>query len=244
VGLLDGRFALVTGASRGIGRAIATLFAREGARVALTARDAGLLRRVEQSLAGEGHCVVPADLSSRSQIDGLAERVIRASEGSIDIVVNNASILGPRRLLSECSVEEFHDTLTVNLLAIFHLTSQLIPSLSASGNGSIINVTSTVGREARAEWGPYAVSKFGVEALTQTWAIELQPSGIRVNAVNPGGTRTQMRAEAVPDEDPSTLPAPDAIAPIFLWLASDLSRDVNGQSLDAREWSWPGESAT
>lgn len=239
MGALDGRTALVTGASRGIGRAVAALFAHEGARVLLTARDAGLLRGVAEALPGEGHRVIPADLSSRDQIDHLANRVTAECDGRLDILVNNASILGPRRLLSECSVEEFTETLCVNLIAIFELTSRLIPALVAAGRGSIINVSSTVGREGRATWGAYSVSKFGVESLTQTWAAELAAQGVRVNAVNPGGTRTQMRAEALPDEDPSTLPPPEEIAPVFLWLASDASEEVTGQSLDAREWRRP-----
>ncbi len=239
MGALDSRTALVTGASRGIGRAVAALFAHEGARVLLTARDAGLLRGVAEGLPGEGHRVIPADLSSHDQIDHLANRVTAECDGRLDVLVNNASILGPRRLLSECSVEEFTETLCVNLIAIFELTSRLIPALVAGGRGSIINVSSTVGREGRATWGAYSVSKFGVESLTQTWAAELAAQGVRVNAVNPGGTRTQMRAEALPDEDPSTLPPPEEIAPVFLWLASDASEEVTGQSLDAREWRRP-----
>jgi NAD(P)-dependent dehydrogenase (short-subunit alcohol dehydrogenase family) len=243
VNLLAGRSVLVTGSSRGIGRAVAELFAREGARVALTARDAGLLRRVAQSLAGEGHVTIPADLASPDQTTRLADQVLAWCGGRLDVLVNNASVLGPMRPSEQISAEGFAAVLRVNLTAVFELTTRLIPAL-ANAKGSIINVTSSVGREGRALWGPYAASKAGLENLTQTWAEELRERGVRVNAVNPGGTRTRMRSEAHPEEDPSAVPSPEEVAPIFLWLACDQSREVTGRSFDARGWKWPeGETA-
>lgn len=232
---LADRFALVTGASRGIGRAVAELFAREGARVALTARDAGLLRRVLQGLAGEGHGAFPADLASPDQTARLAEEVVAWCGGRLHVLVNNASVLGPLRPTVEIGAEEFAATVRVNLCAPWELTARLIPALSAGGGGSIINTTSSVARRGRALWGPYAATKAALENLTQTWAEELAPRGIRVNAVNPGGTRTRMRAAAHPEEDPARVPPPEAIAPVFLWLAADESRGVTGQSIDAQE---------
>jgi NAD(P)-dependent dehydrogenase (short-subunit alcohol dehydrogenase family) len=108
--------------------------------------------------------------------------------------------------------------------------------MNACGEGSIINVSSGVGRIRKPRWGAYAASKFGLEGLTQILAAELQPLHIRVNAVNPGGTRTTMRAAAYPEEDPLTLPTPEEITPVFVYLASDASRDVTGQSLEARDF--------
>lgn len=120
------------------------------------------------------------------------------------------------------------------------MTQEVLKGMTAQRGGSIINVSSGVGRAGRARWGAYAVSKFGVEGLTQVLAEEVKELGIRVNAVNPGPTRTQMRADAYPDEDPMTLPVPDTIVPAFIYLASDDSIGVTGQSLEARDWLKPG----
>jgi len=113
---------------------------------------------------------------------------------------------------------------------------EVLPIMLAKRSGSIINVTSGVGRRGKARWGAYAVSKAGLEALTQVLADEVKDGGVRVNAVNPAATKTAMRAQAYPAEDPETLPTPEQIVPIFLYLASDDSAAVNGQSLDAQDW--------
>jgi len=126
--------------------------------------------------------------------------------------------------------------MAVNLNGPFFVIKACLPLMTAGGEGSIINVSSGVGRIGKPRWGAYAASKFGLEGLTQVLAAELQPLHIRVNAVNPGGTRTTMRAAAYPEEDPLTLATPEEITPVFVYLASDASRDVTGQSLEARDF--------
>lgn len=237
MGQLEGRTALITGASRGIGRAVAELFAREGARVALTARDAGLLRRVCLALPGKGHAVIPADLASPGQVARLAGQTKAWCGGVLDILVNNASVLGPLRPCVEIRAEEFAAVLQVNLTAVFDLTTRLIPLLESSRHAVILNVTSSAGRVGRASWGPYSASKFGIESLTQTWAQELAPRGIRTVAINPGGTRTRMRAEAHPEEDPKTVPPPEEVARAFLAAAIQQNLE-SGSSFDARDPGW------
>jgi NAD(P)-dependent dehydrogenase (short-subunit alcohol dehydrogenase family) len=126
--------------------------------------------------------------------------------------------------------------LRVNLTGIFLMTRAVLPSMLARRAGSIINVTSGVGRRGKARWGAYAVTKAAVENFTQVLADEVKEFQIRVNAVNPAATRTTMRAAAYPAEDPLTLPTAEEIVPVFLYLASDASATITGQSLDARDW--------
>ncbi|MEE8298101.1 MAG: SDR family NAD(P)-dependent oxidoreductase, partial [Thermodesulfobacteriota bacterium] len=128
------------------------------------------------------------------------------------------------------------EVIQINLNAQFFVTKALLPLLIKSEHSSIINVSSSVGRKGKKEWGAYAASKFGVEALTQVLAHEMEDTNVRVNSVNPGGTRTDMRAGAYPDEDPNTLPTPLDISPVFVYLASDESMDINGQEFTARDW--------
>ena len=236
-GLLAGRVALITGASQGIGHAVAAAFGSAGAALALCARRPGPLERVVAALTGQGADVLglPADVGRPADIAALAEAV-RRRFGRLHVLVNNASLLGPMVPLAEYPPEAWETVLAVNLTGPFLLTRACLPLLRAAGGGSVINVSSGVGRAARKGWGAYAVSKFGLEGLTQVLADELREEGIRVNAVNPGGTRTAMRAVAVPGEEPGTLPTPEAITPVFLYLASEASREVTGKSLDARDW--------
>lgn len=236
-GLLTGRVALITGASQGIGHAVAAAFAREGAALILCARRPEPLERVAAALRGRGVEVlaIPADVGRAADITALAEAV-RRRFGRLHVLVNNASVLGPMVPLAEYPPDAWDTVLAVNLTGPFLLTRACLPLLRAAGGGSVINVSSGVGRAGRKGWGAYAVSKFGLEGLTQILADELREEGIRVNAVNPGGTRTAMRAAAVPGEDPATLPTPEDITPVFLYLASEASREVTGKSLDARDW--------
>jgi NAD(P)-dependent dehydrogenase (short-subunit alcohol dehydrogenase family) len=234
---LKGKAALITGASRGIGLGIARAFTREGASVFLCARGEGALREAARDLEGTGAIVGyrAADVSNAES----AERLVASALGrfpDLEILVNNASILGKRAPIAELDVPTWDEVLRVNTSSLFYVTRPLIPRLVARGSGSIINVSSSVGRKGKANWGAYAVSKFGLEGFTQVLAAELEASGVRVNSVNPGATRTDMRAEAYPEEDPESLPTPDDIAEIFIHLASDESRSVTGQTFEARDY--------
>lgn len=234
---LEGKVALVTGASQGIGKAVAGAFAREGAEVIVTARGRERLEAAAQEIRKAGGRVVPlqADVADRRQVEGLAEEIKRRF-GKLHVLVNNASLLGPRVPLLEYPAEEWERVIAVNLHGPFFVIKGCLPLMVSAGGGSIINVSSGVGRIGKARWGAYAASKFALEGLTQVLAAELQPLHVRVNAVNPGGTRTTMRAAAYPEEDPMTLPTPEQIAPVFVYLASDESRNVTGQSLEARDF--------
>jgi NAD(P)-dependent dehydrogenase (short-subunit alcohol dehydrogenase family) len=235
--MLDGKVALITGASRGLGRAVAMAFAREGARLVLCSRSERDLDAVAQDVqeVGSEAAAFGTDVARPDHV----ERLTRGAEdrfGGIDVVVNNASLLGSRTCLEETPPEEFRQVLEVNLFGAFLVARAAVPLLKARGNGSIINVSSGVGNDARPYWGAYCASKFGLEALTGILAGELEGTGVRVNTVDPGRMRTSMRAAAYPDEDPATLPEPIAITPVFLYLASDRSRGVTGQRFRAPEW--------
>jgi NAD(P)-dependent dehydrogenase (short-subunit alcohol dehydrogenase family) len=234
---LQGKAALITGASRGIGLGLARAFVHEGAAVFLCARGEGALREAARELEGAGATVgyAAADVSEPRSAERLVSSAL-ARFPDLEILVNNASILGKRAPIAELDVATWDEVLRVNTSSLFYVTRPLIPHLVARRGGSIINVSSSVGRKGKANWGAYAVSKFGLEGFTQVLAAELEPSGVRVNSVNPGATRTDMRAEAYPDEDPESLPTPDDIAEIFIHLASDESRSVTGQTFEARDY--------
>jgi NAD(P)-dependent dehydrogenase (short-subunit alcohol dehydrogenase family) len=233
--LLEGRVCLITGSSRGIGLGIARVFANNGAIVTLHGRDKATLRQSLASLPESAkHTYVAADLNTLEGSKKLAERLIRLHE-KLDVLVHSAGILGPKTPLATYPRKDWHEVIQVNLTVPFLLTQEVLPLLRKGDHPSVIFISSGLGRVGRAEWGAYAVSKFGVEGLTQVWADELQGENIRVNAVNPGGTRTRMRAAAYPEENPMILPTPEDIAPVFVWLAR-ADTEMNGQSLEARDW--------
>jgi len=235
--ILLGKVALITGGSRGIGRAIAAAYGRAGARVFICGRNLADVEDAVREIRARG-----------GEIDGLAGDISRAQDvqrivgaalerfGAIDVLVNNASVLGPRETIAEFPLEAWEDVIRINLTGLFLVTHHVLPAMLARRSGSIINVTSGVGRVGKAKWGAYAVSKAGLEGFTQLLAEEVESAAIRVNAVNPAATRTQMRARAYPAEDPMTLPTPDEVVPIFVYLASDASHEITGQSLNARDW--------
>jgi NAD(P)-dependent dehydrogenase (short-subunit alcohol dehydrogenase family) len=234
-GILAERICLITGSSRGIGLGIARVFANSGAIVTLHGRDKATLRQSLASLSEPPkHNYIAADLNTLEGSNKLAERLSRLHE-KLDVLVHSAGILGPITFLANYPRKKWDEVIRINLTAPFILTQELLPLLRKGDHPSVIFISSTLGRVGRAKWGAYAVSKFGVEGLTQVWANELQGENIRVNAVNPGGTRTQMRAAAHPEEDPMILPAPEDIAPVFVWLAR-ADTEINGQSLEARDW--------
>ncbi|MGH7824597.1 MAG: SDR family NAD(P)-dependent oxidoreductase [Candidatus Binatia bacterium] len=234
---LVGRVALVTGASKGIGKAIVSAYAKEGAAVVACARnEAGLnLAVAEMRSVGERVYAVAGDVGNPED----AKRIVRQAQqqfGGIHILVNNASLLGPRVPVAEYPLPAWEEVIRVNLTGPFLMIQETLKIMIPGRRGSIINVSSGVGRTGKARWGAYAVSKFGLEGLTQMLADEVREFGIRANAVNPGPTRTEMRASAYPDEDPMTLPTADHITGVFVYLASDESFEVTGRSFDAGDW--------
>jgi NAD(P)-dependent dehydrogenase (short-subunit alcohol dehydrogenase family) len=232
---LKDKTALITGGSKGIGKGIAKAFLNEGATVIICGRNERDLKRTQDDLSKYGNIsYIKADISKRNQVKLLKSKIERIF-GKLDVLVNNASILGLRKPIIDYDEDIWQETIHINLNAQFFVTKALLPLLMKTNNSSIINVSSSVGRRGKGGWGAYAASKFGLEGLTQVLADELK-SNVRVNSVNPGGTRTEMRAEAYPEEDPETLPTPDDIAPIFVYLASDDSISVTGEAFNARDW--------
>jgi NAD(P)-dependent dehydrogenase (short-subunit alcohol dehydrogenase family) len=234
--ILAGKVALVTGGSRGIGRAIAEAYARAGAKVFICGRNADHLGRAVEQVRGVGVIEgVAGDVGDPLDVERIVQATINRF-GAVHVLVNNASILGPRQPLSHYPIADWSEVLRINLTGIFLMVRAVLPIMLEQRMGSIINLSSGVAKKGRARWGAYAVSKAGVEGLTQVLADEVSASGIRVNTVNPAPTRTEMRVLAYPSEDPLTLPTPDEILPVFLYLASDASAAVSGQSLEARDW--------
>jgi NAD(P)-dependent dehydrogenase (short-subunit alcohol dehydrogenase family) len=218
---LKNRIALITGASRGIGRATARLFAREGAHVLLLARTQKSLEAVDDQIKAEGGTasLIPLDLEDGKTIDALGPSLYERF-GRLDIFVGNAALLGGLRPLTHIDSETWERVLTVNLTANWRLIRTLDPLLRRSDAGRVIFVTSSgVARSGRAYWAPYSVSKAALETLAKTYANETADSPIKVNVVDPGATATNMRAEAYPGEDQTTLQTPDEVADIILRLA-------------------------
>jgi len=233
--LLKDKVALITGASQGLGRALALAFAREGARVVVNARSEDSVRPVagEVEDAGAEVLAVAADVSKGADVERLVGESVERF-GRIDVLVNNAGLLGPRVAIEDYPEDEWRRIIDANLTGPFLVSKATIPYLSEGA--SIINVVSGVSVEGRAEWGAYSVSKFGMEGLNQILAAELAERGVRVNAVDPGGMRTDMRAAAYPEEDPKTRITPEENTAVFLYLASDESKDVTGERFKAQEF--------
>jgi NAD(P)-dependent dehydrogenase (short-subunit alcohol dehydrogenase family) len=233
---LKNKTAMITGGASGLGAALARRFAEEGAAVSICGRRAGALENPCQEIrALGGQCLpVAVDITRPEDIQrwiGLS----KAEFGSIDVFVNNASVLGERVSVEEYPVETWRDVLDVNLTGAFLCAQAIVPELRAT-KGSLINVSSGVGDHGRPYWGAYCVSKNGLEALSEMMAGELEESGIRVNTVDPGSMRTSMRAAAYPDEDPDTLPEPYEITDVFVYLASDRAAHVTGNRFRAKEF--------
>ena len=234
---LLGKVAFVTGGSRGIGRAIAAAYTQAGASVFICGRDQAAVDGAVNELRSNGGDIDGAAGDIGSYDD--AKRLVQCALGrfdTIDVLVNNAGILGPRETIADYPISAWNEVIRINLTGLFLITREVLPIMLARRSGSIINVTSGVGRMGKAKWGAYAVAKAGLEGFTQVLADEVKSLGIRVNSVNPAATRTRMRAAAYPAEDPLTLPTAESITPIFVHLASADSSGVTGQSLSARDW--------
>lgn len=233
---LESKVIMISGASQGLGEALARRFAREGARLSLCARGPEALNTVRDDLRSQGaECLaVSVDVADEEDVAAWVDATL-AEYGRIDALVNNASLLGARVPIADYPLDDWERVVRVNLTGAFLCARAVIPAMRETG-GSIINVSSGVGDHGRPLWGAYSASKNGLEALTQMLAGELKEDGVRANTVDPGSMRTVMRAAAYPDEDPQTLPRPEQVADVFVYLASDRSRDVSGQRFRAKEF--------
>ena len=233
-GRLAGRIALITGASRGIGAAVATRFAAEGARLILTARTVGGLEDADDAVraaGGEPATLVPLDLRNFDQIDQLGASLYERF-GKLDILVGNAGVLGVLSPVAQVPPETWAETLDINLTANWRLIRSLDPLLRQSETGRAIFVTSGAAHKGTAYWGPYAVSKAALEMLVRTYAAEQGKTKVKANLLNPGPIRTRMRKQAFPGEDPTTLRTPEDITDRFVELAA-ADCMLQGEVIDA-----------
>lgn len=238
---LSGKNILITGASQGLGREIALRFAREGAAgLSLVARHADQLNKVRDEIRKIAPkidiVVIEADVSKPRDIERMVATTLAQFKGNLDVLVNNASTIGPSPMpnLLDYPVEDFREVIDTNLIGPFLLIKNALPAMIERG-GSIINVTSDAGQVGYPGWGAYGISKFGLEGMSQTWASELEETGVRVNWVDPGNMNTAMHRAAEPEEDPSEWANPAEVTDVFVFLASDESRDVTGKRFQAQE---------
>lgn len=229
---------LVTGAGDGIGKAAALNYAKCGATVILLGKTVKKLEQVyDQILANGGPepSIVPLDLmgATLQHYEGMAETIL-GEYGKLDGVLFNASVLGNLCPFGQIKEKEYDEVMQVNVRSQFLMIKALLPIIKKSNAASVIFTTSSVGRKGRTFWGSYAVSKFATEGMMQTLADEYKNSSIRFNCINPGGTRTNMRAKAFPAEDPNTLKTAEQLMPTYVYLMSDISRGINGESLDCQ----------
>ncbi|ESW83059.1 SDR family NAD(P)-dependent oxidoreductase [Mesorhizobium sp. M0902] len=224
---LSGRVAVVTGASRGIGYFVARELAAAGAHVIAVARTVGGLEELDDQIkAGGGQAtLVPLDLADMAGIDRLGG-AIHERWGKLDILVANAAVLGVIAPIGHVEAKTFEKVMTINVTATWRLIRSVDPLLRLSDAGRAIVLSSSLAHSARAFWAPYAASKAAVEAMTRSWAHETENLPLRVNAADPGATRTAMRAQAVPGEDPETLPHPSEIAKRIVPLASPTLKET------------------
>jgi len=241
MGSLDGKVCLVSGASRGLGRAIALEFGRQGASLVITSRLGSVkdLAETERQFKMMGAPVlsVAADISQRADVERLAGEALMRF-GRVDVLVNNASALGPTPMpyLVDYPIEDFNIVIQTNLAAPFMLTRTLAGAMLERGSGSIINVTSDAGVVGYPTWGAYGVSKAALDQLTRTWAAELEGSGVRINSVDPGDMDTDMKRASEPDGDAAQWAKPETRTAVFVYLASDASIGVSGERILAAQF--------
>jgi NAD(P)-dependent dehydrogenase (short-subunit alcohol dehydrogenase family) len=244
---LGGKNILITGASQGLGRELALRFAREGAAgLSIVARHGDQLNKVRdevRKIAPKIDIVaIEADVSKPRDIERIVATTLAQFKGVLDVLVNNASTIGPSPMpnLLDFPVEHFRNVLDTNLIGPFLLIKNALPAMIERG-GSIINVTSDAGQVGYPGWGAYGISKFGLEGMSQTWASELEETGVRVNWADPGNMNTVMHRAAEPKEDPSEWANPADVTDVFVFLASDESKGVTGKRFQAQE-DWKAQA--
>ena len=236
---LAGRLILVTGAGDGIGKAAATTYARAGATVILVGRTQSKLEALYDDIVAAGWpepVIHPMDFATAGPEDfELLGNTLLSQFGPLHGLLHNASVLGGLGPVQFTAPETWHKIMQVNVNAAFLLTRAVLPAMQQADEARILLTSSSVGRQGRAYWGAYAVSKFATEGFMQVLAEELQETTrIRVNSINPGATRTEMRRAAYPAEDPNSLPTPESLMPAYLYLMLPASQSIHGQALDVR----------
>ena len=232
---LDNKIILITGAGDGIGKQAAQTFAQNGATCILLGKTVSKLEATYDSIMEAGGlepAIIPLDMKGATPKHYTDMNASIMSEyGQLDGCLHNASVLGNLCPFSEIKPDEWQEVMQVNVNAAAFMTQALIPALKEAKHASVLFTSSGVGRQGRAFWGTYAVSKFATEGMMQVLADEYKNSSIRFNCINPGATRTAMRAKAFPAEDASTLKTPADIMPTYTYLLSDDSLDINGETI-------------
>jgi len=236
---IEGQGALVTGASRGLGRALAEALAARGARVAMVARNAGPLADAVATIRARGGIAhaIAADVGDKTAVHRIAGQA-QGLVGEIGIAIHNASTLGPvpLRLLLDTECEDLSAVLETNLVGPFRLTKVLAGAMALRGAGVIIHLSSDAAVEAYPRWGAYAISKAGQDHLSRVLAAELEGTGVRVLAIDPGEMDTAMHRDAIPDADPTTLQQPTEVAARILAMIANDARAPSGARLVAPRW--------
>jgi NAD(P)-dependent dehydrogenase (short-subunit alcohol dehydrogenase family) len=237
---IEGTGVVVTGASRGLGRALAEALAARGARVVLVARDPGALGEVVTGIRGRGGIAhaISADIADKTAVHRIAGQA-HALVGEIGIAIHNASTLGPvpLRLLLDTECEDLAAVLETNLVGPFRLTKIVAGAMALRGSGAIVHISSDAAVEAYPRWGAYGVSKAAQDQLARVLAAELDGTGVRVLAVDPGEMDTRMHADAMPDADRATLQRPADVAARIVAMIDDAARAPSGARLVAQTWS-------
>ncbi|WP_428087375.1 YciK family oxidoreductase [Candidatus Thioglobus sp.] len=234
-GELEGRVVLVTGANRGFGRAMTLDLAKAGASVIMLGRDLGSLETTYDEVVDAGFkepILYPLDLEGATpeHYQQLQADVLD-SFGKLDGLIHNAGIIGTMMPIEQYDLKLWYSTMQINVNAPFMLTQCLIPALNKSADGRILFLSSSVGRDARAYWGAYGVSKFAIEGLSKTLSEELEKTNIKTNTLDPGRIRTKMRQIAYPAENVENNPTPESLAPAIVYLMSEKSKPLNGEQL-------------
>lgn len=235
---LKNKTILITGAGDGIGKQAALHYAQHGATVILLGRTVAKLEAVYDEIEAAGYptpAIVPLDLkgATKQHYIDMAE-TISSQFGQLDGLLHNAGLLGMLSPFEQFEEAMFDEVMQINVKAQFLMTQALLPVLQQSDDARIIFTTSTVGHQGRAFWGAYAISKFATEGMMQILAHEMEGTNVKVNAINPGGTHTRMRAQAFPAEDISLLKTPKDLMPLYVYLMAQESVNVNGQCIDAQ----------